>query len=160
MVTRIRMQSSGYQDIAEGRNIKESSFGAMTYGDRLSGVNAHSIGASAEMAVAIYLGTEVDREITPRGDDGIDLQVDGLSVGVKASTYMSNPFLRVEVEHFSEHVDRYVLCAVDINDHSTVEIIGWASSSDVVTAPTRKFLDRGPLNYVLSESELRDMSTW
>lgn len=148
-------------DIAEQRNQKESSFGAMTYGNRLGGLQAHQIGANAESAVASYLGGVMDSQIFDNhGDDGIDLIVDGLKVGVKATTYGNNPYLRVEQHHFNASVDRYVLCYVNKANPKEVEIVGFATSEKVKAAPVKQFVYGGPHNFVLTEQELQDMAEW
>lgn len=148
--------------IAKRRNIKESRFGAMTYGGKLSGIKAHVIGILAEEAVACHFGQAISDEIfLDRGDNGVDiLDVPGFGVvGVKCTTYQEDPYLRVEKEHFNDSVDTYILCYVN-PDLVKMEfwLVGWASKLEVQCAKQKSFRiktgGRGPLNYVLEEHEL------
>lgn len=144
--------------LAKGRNAKQQRFGAMTYGDRRGGLEAHVIGLLAENAMARLLGCVVDRDIYEfHGDDGIDLQTSRHGkIGVKMTTYLDEPYLRVETEHFHEDIDIYVLCAVNLSSPREVHLIGYATREEVRQAPKRQFVKGGPLNYVLDEHELRD----
>lgn len=150
-------------EIAKQRNNKESKFGAMTYGGKLSGLKAHVIGMLAEIAVAHYFSQKVDSSIfDDHGDDGVDItNIPGYGVvGVKCTTYYDEPYMRVEKEHFSEDVDTYILCYVN-PDLTKMEayLIGWASKAEVAAAVQKKFPigksgRYGPMNYVLEEYEL------
>jgi len=148
---------------AKARNRKEASFGAMTYGGKLGGVEAHNLGILGEAAVAYVTGQGIDERIfDSHGDEGIDITLKGKNLGVKTTTYPSDPYLRVEVEHFSEEIDAYVLCYInekaDMSKDVEVVIIGWATRDEVRAAEKRslKIGGRyGPLNYILYERNLR-----
>lgn len=151
-------------EFAKKRNGKENKFGAMTYGGKLSGIKAHVIGILAEEAVAQYFGKSIDTEVfDSHGDDGVDLpSVPGYgSVGVKSTTYGDDPYMRVEIEHFSDRVDSYVLVYVN-PDLTKLEVflIGWAKKEEVSKAVQKRFSIGksgrfGPMNYVLEEHQLR-----
>lgn len=149
--------------VAKQRNGKEDRFGAMTYGGKLSGLKAHVIGILAEEAVAHHFGQQIDTEIFDNhGDNGIDLNnVPGFGVvGVKSTTYGEDPYMRVEMEHFSDVVDTYILVYVnpDLKKMEAI-LIGWATKTEVAAAKQKRFpigkTGRfGPMNFVLEEHEL------
>ena len=145
-------------ELAKKRNAKESKFGAMTYGNKRGGLEAHLIGIIPEIAVARILGVNVDERIFDNhGDDGVDLVSEVGKIGVKTTTYGNDPFLRVELEHFADSIDFYILCYYEPQkDKLKVEIIGWASKDEVSKAPQRRFLRNGPMNYVLTEECLHE----
>jgi hypothetical protein len=146
--------------IAKQRGAKESRFGAMTYGNKRGGIEAHMLGVIPEMAVAKLLGCEIDTEVfDSHGDNGIDLQSKRHGkIGVKNTTYKNDPFLRVEAEHFHDNIDIYILCSYDMNPHNVVNLIGYAKKEEVIEAEKRVFVDGGPLNYVLEEQDLHPIS--
>jgi hypothetical protein len=141
--------------LAEERNAKEKRYGAMTYGGKLGGVQAHILGILGEAAVAYQTGQDVDRRIfDTHGDDGIDLIVPGMGkVGIKTTTYVDDPYMRVEMEHFRDDIDAYILCA--INSKHEVVIVGWATKDDVKKGEKKQFVPGGPMNYVLREEVLK-----
>jgi hypothetical protein len=146
-------------DLAKKRNQKEARFGAMTYGGKRKSLEAHLIGIVPEMAISIICNAEIDSRIfTDHGDDGVDLvSKDNGVMSIKATTYYDDPYLRVEQEHFREDVNSYILCYYNpSNDPFEIEIIGWASANDVKKGKQQRLLDDGPLNYILTEGELRE----
>jgi hypothetical protein len=144
--------------LARGRNLKEQRYGPMTYGSRLTGIEAHVIGVVAEQGVAHHFGVEVDAAIHARGDNGIDLVLPGLGrTGVKCTTYGADPLLRVEGEHLCEGVAAYLLAHVDPRRLEEVWLIGWATKAEVVKGRKARFVANGPVNYVLHEGELRGL---
>lgn len=145
------------REIAQKRNQKQSRFGAMTYGSKRQSLEAHLIGLVAEKAIAKFLNIGLDKQIYDNhGDDGTDLNIPGIGmIGIKCTTYLDNPFLRVEKEHFNDSIKAYVLCCVEPDTLSKVIVIGWATKDEVKNGKIKKFLKNGPINYVLTEPELR-----
>jgi hypothetical protein len=144
------------RDITKQRNEKKHRFGSMTYGGKQGSARAHFIGLAGEYAVAKSIGVEIDTRIFDNhGDDGIDLP-DG-KWSVKTTTYLNDPYLRVEVHHFNENAQGYVLCAYnpEINLR-LVEIVGWASKDKVKQAEKRFLRHGGPLNYILKKQKLKE----
>jgi len=147
--------------LAKGRNLKEARLGAMTYGGRCKGVEAHLIGMFGEMAVTKFCGGVVDERIfKDHGDDGTDCVIEGVGkIGIKCTSYLEEPYLRVEMEHFDADIAGYVLCALDKKKAHEIQIIGWATADMVQAAPQKQFVPDGPMNYVLYEHELLDINT-
>jgi hypothetical protein len=154
------------RELALKRNRKEKKFGACTYGGKQGSSMAHFIGLVGEYAVAKSVGTQVDERIfEDHGDDGIDIE-DG-KWGVKTTTYIHDPYLRVEVHHFSEDIYGYILCAYKPNVNirklnvvgRKVNIVGWASREEVRSANKRVLRSGGPLNYILKDHQLKDWIT-
>jgi hypothetical protein len=139
--------------LAEGRNGKETRFGAGTYGGVKKGLEAHLVGVAPEIAVASALGTTVDERVfEDRGDEGVDLRTRkyGL-VAVKTTTNGEEPLLRVEIEHFNEEVVTYILCYYDpAREPMTVSVIGWASKDEVRQAEQRQLVRGGPRNIYIT----------
>jgi hypothetical protein len=143
---------------AAKRNVKEKEFGPMTYGNRLTGLQAHIIGVVAEMAVAQHFGVEFDRSILPKGDNGIDLVLPVLGkTNVKCTTY-DPPLLRVEVEHMTNEVDSYILVYVNPKNTSQGWLIGCATREEVKQGRKVQFVAGRPTNYVLEEHPLRGVT--
>ena len=143
------------KDLAKKRNKKEAKFGACTYGRKQGSCMAHFIGIAGEYAVAKSLNVPLDERIfEDHGDDGIDLN-DG-KWGVKTTTYLDDPYLRVEVHHFNEEISGYVLCAYNprINLRE-VDIVGWAPRDEVKQAEKATLRRGGPLNYILKKNQLK-----
>lgn len=144
------------RELALKRNGKEKKFGACTYGGKQGSGMAHFIGLTGEYAVAKSVGTQVDERIfEDHGDDGIDIESG--KWGVKTTTYIHDPYLRVEVHHFNEGIQGYVLCAYKPNINiREINIVGWASKEEVRTANKRVLKSGGPLNYILKDYQLKD----
>lgn len=146
--------------LVEGRNRKESRLGAMTYGGVRGGAEAHLIGMFGEMAVAKFFGLPVDERIFDHhGDDGIDLENGSRKYGVKCTTYLDEPYMRVEKKHFNRQLNGYILCAMNKATPAEVYLIGWATVDMIGTASQRRFVAKGPVNYVLREEQLIDIDT-
>lgn len=145
--------------LAVKRNQKETRFGGMTYGGKRGSLEAHLLGILPEMAVAHYFDVNVDERIfSDCGDDGEDLVLPFYgTTQVKATTYWNDPLLRAEVEHDHAGIDSYLLTFVDkrLIKPEEVWIIGWLPRSEVIKSPKNKLLKNGPLNYIVSETELR-----
>lgn len=144
-------------NLADARNRKECRFGAMTYGGVRGSKQAHLIGIIPEIAVCIVGGGEVDARIfDSHGDEGIDANLSELGkIGIKTTTYGDDPYLRVEMEHFRDDIDAYVLCCYNEHRPKEVWIIGWATKDEVKQGQQRQFVHGGPVNYVLCEKDLR-----
>jgi hypothetical protein len=143
--------------LAEGRNGKERALGPMTYGARLTGIQAHLVGLLGEQAVAQHYDLPVDVAIYDRhGDQGIDLTIPCLGVtGVKATTYLDDPLLRVEVEHAT--ADYFILvCVPDVaRKPQEVYLCGYTTREKLLTEGRLVQLVRGgPMNRVMSEADL------
>jgi hypothetical protein len=147
------------RDLAKKRNAKQAIFGTSTYGGKRRPAMAHFIGLGGEFAVAKSIGTQVDTRIfETHGDDGIDI-LEG-KWGVKTTTYLTDPYLRVEVHHFNAEITGYVLCAYNPNiDLRKVEIVGWATRDDVLKANKKTLRRGGPLNYILYKKDLQEWVT-
>lgn len=148
--------------LSEQRNAKEKRFGAKTYNNKLTGQGAHLIGLAAEFAVSQLFNLKLDDAIYHnRGDSGVDLKISfdnkTMGIAVKATTYRDEPFLRAEVKHNNDKIDIYILCYVNKDDVSEVELVGWQYRTIVEKAKIRKFSQFGPQNYVLKETELRSI---
>ena len=137
--------------LAQLRNAKEEAFGAMTYG--LDSQEAHEVGVYAEIAVAHWYDVPVDVAEYERGDDGVDLCVQGYPLAVKATTYTDDPWLRVEVEHYHPRC-HYLCCVVD---GAKVELIGYATPQEVREAPRKRLVEGGPMNYVMRAKDLHSI---
>jgi len=134
------------------RNKKEKQFGAMTYSVN-TGINAHYVGICGEIAAAQLLGGEIDFSTYARGDNGVDLVIDGVKVDVKTTTYSVDPWLRVETEHWHPETC-YVLCSFD-QQKDTVELIGRCRGSTIKRiGEVKKLTKNGPTNYILKQSML------
>ena len=146
--------------LAEARNKKESRFGAMTYGGVRGSKQAHLIGIIPEMAVCMLGGGKVDERIfESHGDEGVDAVLPQFGkVGVKTTTYEDEPYLRVEMEHFRDDIDAYVLCCYNENRPRDVWIVGWAAKDEVKQGQQKRFVASGPVNYVLFEKDLHGWS--
>lgn len=143
--------------LAQARNKKERRFGAMTYGEVRGSLEAHVIGIVPEMAVNILGGGEIDARIfESHGDEGIDTKLPELGLcGIKTTTYGDDPYLRVEIEHFRDDIDSYILCYYDPKQPRDVWVVGWATKDEVKRGRQKCFVRGGPLNYVLFERDLR-----
>lgn len=143
------------ESIAYARNKKEQKFGAMTYGGKRSGIEAHLLGVIVELVVAEYFGVDVDtRVFNNSGDDGTDLVLPNYGrTQIKGTTYWTKPWLRAEVEHDHVGIDTYFLAYVN-PDISEVWLIGWLPRSEVILKPKKTLVDDGPLNYIAKETEL------
>ncbi len=144
-------------DLATARNKKEPCMGPMTYGGRLSGNQAHLVGILGEQAVAQHYGLLVDASVYDRhGDQGVDLVIPCLGVsGVKTTTYLDDPLLRVELEHAT--ADYFILaCVPDVADKPhEVYLCGFTTREKLLTEGRRvRFVPGGPLNWVMSEPDL------
>lgn len=144
--------------LAEARNKKEKRFGGMTYGEVRGSLEAHLIGVVPELAVNILGGGQLDTRIfEDHGDEGIDTELPGLGLcGIKTTTYKDNPFLRVEINHFRDDIDAYILCCYDIEMYEEVIVVGWATTDEVKQGTQQQFVSGGPLNYVLKEKDLHE----
>lgn len=147
-------------NMAKQRNKKAKRFGSKTYNDTMTSEKAHMIGLAAEFAVAQLLDLKIDDAIYDNhGDCGVDLQIKiddkDMGIAVKATTYCEVPFLRAEVDRNIPEIGIYVLCYVNKDDISDIEIIGWQYREIVEKAKVRKFGRYAPKNYVLTEQELR-----
>jgi hypothetical protein len=143
--------------LAEGRNGKERALGPMTYGARLTGIQAHLVGILGEQAVAQLYGLPVDVAIYDRhGDQGIDLTIPCLGVaGVKTTTYLDDPLLRVELEHTT--ADYFILaCVPDVaRKPQEVYLCGYTTREKLLNEGRLVQLVRGgPMNRVMSEADL------
>lgn len=143
---------------AEQRNKKARRFGDKTYANKQGGLMAHSIGIVAELAVANLFQVKFDDRIFDNhGDDGVDLVLPVVGcTAVKATTYLKDPLLRVEIKRAFPIISIYIGCAVDSANLRKVYMFGWQYSVLVEAAKQRKFSQYGPLNYVLDESQLRN----
>ncbi len=148
LLTRPLLQLAGI--LAGNRNGKEATFGAMTYGGVHSGRKAHYIGLCAEIAVAHYFNEDVDAETYAKGDNGTDIIVRGHKIAVKSTTYVRDPFLRVEKEHFQDDT-LYFCCAVQLPH---VFLCGYAAANEVKNGDQRQLVGNGPVNYVLAMKDL------
>jgi hypothetical protein len=142
--------------LADARNKKERKFGAMTYGGVRGSRQAHIIGIVPELAVCVLGNGSVDERIfDSHGDEGIDAILPGLGkVGVKTTTYEKEPYLRVEMEHFREDIDAYILCFYNERCPHDVWIVGWSTKDEVKKGQQKRFVSGGPMNYVLHEKDL------
>ena len=142
--------------LAKERDKKFDLYGHGTYGGVLTSRHSHVAGLAAEMAVSLLGGGEIDERVyDTHGDDGIDLELPMFGkVGVKSTSYATEPYMRVELNRFSTDVSVYVLCYVHWVCPRSVWIIGWATSKEVQAAEQKQFVHNGPMNYVLKESEL------
>jgi hypothetical protein len=147
--------------LAKARNGKESRYGAMTYGNVCKGIEAHILGLFGEIAVTKAMGSPLDERIfEDTGDDGTDTEIPGVGrVGIKLTTYLEDPYLRVEKEHFDETLVAYILCALNKKAPYRVYVIGWATPAMVKAGYEKQFTENGPVNYVLQEYQLADIKT-
>lgn len=142
------------EHLSKLHNGKESRFGAMTYGGKRGGEEAHLIGLYAEIAVSHYFNIPIDIETYEKGDSGTDVVIDGKSVSIKSTSYWEDPLLRVEIEHFVDG-NFYFCTAVDMSQ-KRVKLVGWADSNTVKRSSIRSFVKDGPKNYVLDRDELKE----
>lgn len=144
--------------MAKQRNGKEKRFGSRTYADKQSGLMAHTIGIVAELAVADLFKVKFDDRIfDSHGDDGVDLVLPVVGcTSVKATTYLKEPFLRVEIKKASPIICVYIGCAVNSSNLRKIYMFGWQYRNVVETSKQKKFSQYGPVNYVLDTSQLRD----
>jgi len=121
-------------------------------------LDVHLIGAKAEVAVAWYYGIPADTERRLEGDEH-DFEIRYLgrraSLDVKATTY-EPPWLQVR-ESKSES-DYYLACFLDTAASSRVNLVGWASRSDVLAGDYIESPAGGRHhNYRLKESDLDEL---
>jgi len=147
------------RDLATKRNAKSARFGSKTYNDKHKSEDVHFMGVLSELAVALVCKTKLDTNIyNNKGDEGFDLVLPKLGrCNVKTTTYKDDPFLRVEVNKFKECVDSYILCVWDKNKSKEVQIIGYATKMDILKAPQKRLMRYGPLNYILTEKDLKSL---
>lgn len=148
-------QLAKFLDLAKRRNRKQAKFGAMTYGGVRKSIDAHVLGMCSEGGVCLHYGLPYDERIyEEHGDNGIDTIRDIPGLGpsqIKCTTYFDEPLLRVEIEHYRSDV--FYIC-VAVKDKKEFWIVGCATAEQVRNAPTRQFVNGGPMNYVLEEDEL------
>jgi len=165
------------REIAKKRNEKEKYFGRGRHGhlsDKAGGSEAsHASGLIGEIAVAKYFGVEIDEKIYDKhGDDGYDMVIDSLGGKVDVKSFidhgsgliMKDPHLKVPCElkkdlKKMENVDVYLGVCYDKKKPKEVHLFGWETKDNFLKAGTRRYGPQYPLNYVLTENELRPIPT-
>jgi hypothetical protein len=141
--------------LGKRRSKKEARFGRGFF-DRPS-VIGHTYGVVSEWGCAKLFGIDFDRRIfDDHGDDGFDLVLPGTySCEVKTTSYTIAPMLRVEVNKINEEIDIYIACCIN---RYTLQcwFFGWTEQNYVKRAEKKQLRSDGPLNYILTERELRD----
>lgn len=110
-------------------------------------------GLKGEFAFAEHYDLEVDTDLRPDGDGGIDftIEIDGSrkTVDVKTVNYPNNPLLLVR-EAREEHPDLYVLTATDSEE---VKLVGMLPTNHVLARDPVES-QYGHLNHRFEEAEL------
>ena len=110
-------------------------------------------GFLGELAVAKYFDVPYEAVIYKlAGDKGCDLEVDGMRIGVKATTFQPKPLLLVKANE--KKADVYYLVEI-FKDTGKVNIAGWLDVDTIVSREPRKVHTNGPLNHVFSYDELK-----
>lgn len=135
-------------------NEKESKFGAMTYGEKRGGEEAHLIGLIAEVAISHYFNSPINVDKYEKGDSGTDTVINGKKISIKSTTYWDNPLLRVEIEHFKD--DCYYFCTAVDTSGKRVKLVGWVDAETIKKAKVKTFVTGGPKNFVLEPDSLRE----
>jgi len=149
----------GCIDTAKKRNRKEDLFGPGVYKPDLSAFKAHAVGLLGEAAVGKYFHRPIDKVIyADGGDDGVDLKnLPGYGdSGIKTTTYMDDPWLRVEARNFIPRVKTWFLAAARM-DSPVVHIVGYAYRSELEGLRVKQLRDNGPQNYILPERKLHSL---
>jgi len=158
---KIKLNNSDLQKavkIAQARSEKEKIFKDTNYGKKLTSIQSHLLGVLSELATSRYCQAHLDYRIFfDCGDDGIDVSNDWFSLGVKCTTHVAEPYLRIEQDQLNEKLDGFVLCSIDLRKVNEVNLVGWANVEMVKKANKKQFVHFGPINYVLYEHELLDM---
>ena len=113
--------------------------------------NYEYVGLKGESQFAKEFGFKIDKELRPSGDNGIDFKSDLGTIDVKTARKAYN----LIVEENKVNSDIYVL-AKYIDNTDTVELLGWAYSSEVFNAPIRNF-GYGIMNHYIPKDNLRSM---
>lgn len=136
-----------------------------TYEDDKDWDDVHRImrfyrGFLAELVVSDYYNVPYYAKFYPdSGDEGSDITVNGLKLGVKATTFTgSNPFLLVKKGE-KKAADYYILVRHWERDKYHGEILGWIDKDTALNRRVRKIASGGPLNYVVERKELKPIET-
>lgn len=114
-------------------------------------------GFLGELAVAKYFGVEYAPSIYEwKGDEGYDLLVDDVRVGVKATTFQPKPPLVVKVKE--KKADVYYLVEL-FKKTGKVNIAGWLDINSIVVKEPRKLHKKGPMNHIVPYDELNAVLT-
>lgn len=165
------------KEIAKKRNGKEKLFGRGRHAhlsDKAGSSEAsHAAGLIGEIAVAKYFGVEIDERIfDDHGDEGYDMVIEALGGRVDVKSFidhgngivMKDPHLKVPCElkkdlKKMENVDVYLGVCYDKKKPKEVHLFGWETKDNFLKAGTRRYGPQYPLNYVLTENELRPIPT-
>ncbi|SEO96168.1 hypothetical protein SAMN04487948_10912 [Halogranum amylolyticum] len=117
---------------------------------------AHERGLVAEMAVAWYLGSELDMDLMSSGDDGVDLRVNGLTVDVKSCRpkFADDMLVDTDCIHKRDNpADVFLSTAVDMR-YGVVFLVGQCSRETVANQDARKY-PKKRINYVVDVDDLQ-----
>lgn len=142
--------------VAKLRQSNKEEFAVETrkFVQRLSDQDLHDIGVQTEFGVAKYLGIDIDRSISPSGDDKVkDLQYGDAKIQVRARFKRANGDLFFNnLEDFKANVAVLVIFYEDGN----MEIVGWCSKDRFLKNHHIDNFGHGQ-RYCLLQEHLRDM---
>jgi len=117
----------------------------------------HLIGLIGEYAWGKYINDSVDKKIYEVRDDGQDFE----GTEVKTITFLGpNPELKIKTSEFnSKTPNKYVLCRVDKNNLSKVDILGEISRNDFNERKSiKKYGINNPENYIVGLKEMKSIN--
>ena len=113
--------------------------------------NYEYVGLKGEFQFAKEFGFEIDEELRPSGDKGIDFKSAIGTIDVKTARKAYN----LIVEENKVDSDIYVL-AKYIDNTDTVKLLGWEIKEKVLEAPVRDF-GYGIINHYIPKNNLKPM---
>jgi hypothetical protein len=157
------------RNLAKLRDAKKVRFGAGRHGNLTSSSEeSHFLGLLGEKALSNAFYLDLDRSINDDGgDDGHDFIILGRRADIKTCSHpaaWTEPELKVpcgkkkDLEKI-EGADIFVLCSIKKNQEEyLVRLWGWAETSDVKNAKKKKYRYNGPLNHVMTRTEMKNFS--
>ena len=156
--------------LARARDAKKEKFGAGRHGNlSKSSEQSHTDGLYGEIAIAKYLGIELDAEIyDDHGDAGYDFIIGDLKADVKTAVsgaaYM-NPWLKVPAQYKKDqkkidNCDIFIACYYN-SRKSLAYIQGWVTKETLMNREKERIkLNKGgfgPWNYIVKKHEFKNI---
>lgn len=141
------------KDLAHQRNDRTDNPRAKKFGK--NGYEANLMGLMGEIATCRFYGAPTDTMTGPV-DEGVDLELQGFTLQIKASRYFRYPakLLAKPNEHFKAHA--FLLALVDL-ESPVVQLAGWALTSELLAGHYGRAWPGAPWdNYYLEEPDLRE----
>jgi hypothetical protein len=137
-------------EIAKRRQNCRNGYSRSNYYDDLYEENV--VGVVGEMAFEKLTGLPMDRSVRPKGDGGIDFEIDGHTIDVKACR---NPvFLLLKYKERNRCAD--ILVSAKYDNERTIEFLGWQHRHTMFMMPKKRWW-QDILAYYIPTDELHPM---